>query len=103
MKFAVHRWQQVIPFLFRCGRTDHHQRNWGSRQLDNALVNFFIQNPDGSSKLAGADYYLFFAATMAIPAVLFIPVAMWYKEKTYIQDEEDQENYVPPTNTAAAA
>ena len=66
-------------------------------------VNFFIQNPDGSSKLAGADYYLFFAAAMAITAVLFIPVAMWYKEKTYIQDEEDQENYVPPTNTAAAA
>ena len=56
-----------------------------------AVVNAFIQNPDGTSKLAGPDYYLFFAAAMAVTAVLFIPVAMWYKEKTYIQDEEDAE------------
>ncbi len=52
-----------------------------------SAVNFFIQNDDGTSKLAGADYYLFFAAAMAITSVLFIPVAIWYKEKTYIQDE----------------
>mgnify|MGYP001467402465 CR=1 FL=1 len=25
---------------------------------------------------------------MLVTAVLFVPVAMWYKEKTYIQDEE---------------
>ena len=52
-----------------------------------AAVNFFIQNPDGSTALDGPSYYLFFAGTMAVTAVLFIPVALWYKEKTYIQDE----------------
>ena len=54
-----------------------------------SVVNLFIQNDDGSSKLAGPDYYLFFAACMFVTAVLFIPVALWYKEKTYIQDERD--------------
>jgi len=54
-----------------------------------SVVNIFIQNDDGTSKLAGADYYLFFAAAMAVTAVLFIPVAQWYKEQTYIQDEGD--------------
>jgi len=54
-------------------------------------VNFFIQNPDGTSKLAGPSYYLFFAATMAVTAILFVPVASWYKERTYIQDESPNE------------
>jgi POT family proton-dependent oligopeptide transporter len=52
-----------------------------------SAVNFFIQNDDGSSKLAGADYYLFFSACMLATALLFIPVAMRYQGKTYIQDE----------------
>ncbi|MFB3788493.1 MAG: POT family MFS transporter [bacterium] len=50
-------------------------------------VNYFIENPDGTSKLAGADYYLFFAGLMLATAVVFIFVAMRYQEKTYIQDE----------------
>ncbi|MEM7135015.1 MAG: POT family MFS transporter [Myxococcota bacterium] len=54
-------------------------------------VNHFIQNDDGSSKLEGPDYYLFFAGAMAITAVLFVPVAIWYKERTYIQDESQGE------------
>lgn len=52
-----------------------------------SVVNFFIANDDGTSKLAGADYYNFFAICMLTTAVLFIPVAMSYKEKTYMQDE----------------
>jgi len=44
-------------------------------------INFFIQNPDGTSKLAGADYYLFFAGLMALTAVAFIFVAWCYKER----------------------
>ena len=52
-----------------------------------AGVNFFIQNDDGSSKLAGANYYLFFAACMLVTSVLFIPVAKAYKSKTHIQEE----------------
>jgi POT family proton-dependent oligopeptide transporter len=54
-----------------------------------AGVNFFIQNDDGSSKLAGPDYYLFFAACMLVTAVLFIPVAKRYKVKHYLQDEQE--------------
>ncbi len=59
--------------------------------LFTAAVNVFIQNPDGSSKLDGPTYYLFFAAAMAVTAVLFVPVAVWYKERTYIQDEPANE------------
>ena len=52
-----------------------------------SAVNFFIQNDDGSSKLTGPDYYLFFSGCMLLTAIFFIPVALRYKEKTYIQDE----------------
>ncbi|MGB5286209.1 MAG: hypothetical protein WBN29_16980, partial [Polyangiales bacterium] len=59
--------------------------------LFTTAVNFFIQNPDGTSKLAGPAYYLFFAAAMTVTAILFVPVAVWYKERTYIQDETQSE------------
>ena len=35
-------------------------------------VNYLIENPDGSSKLDGSSYYLFFAGLMFITAVIFI-------------------------------
>ncbi|NRA64833.1 MAG: POT family MFS transporter [Pseudobacteriovorax sp.] len=44
-----------------------------------SVVNFFIMNEDGSSKLAGADYYYFFAYVMGITAVLFLAVVKFYK------------------------
>jgi hypothetical protein len=50
-------------------------------------VNSFIQNEDGTSKLSGPNYYLFFCAVMLVTAVLFVFVAMNYKGTTYIQDE----------------
>ena len=53
-----------------------------------AIVNKVIQNPDGTSKLEGAKYYWFFTIVMLVTSVLFIFVAMAYREKTYIQDEE---------------
>ena len=56
--------------------------------LFTAAVNFLILNEDGTSKLSGATYYLFFAGCMLGTAILFIPVAMAYKGKTYIQDDE---------------
>jgi len=52
-----------------------------------AGVNAVIKNADGSSKLAGSHYFLFFAGMMLLAAVVFIPFAASYKEKTYIQDE----------------
>lgn len=55
--------------------------------LFTALVNLFIQNDDGTSKLAGADYYWFFTKCIAVTAFLFLFVAYFYKEKTYIHEE----------------
>jgi POT family proton-dependent oligopeptide transporter len=52
-----------------------------------AFVNFFIQNPDGSSKLEGASYFLFFAGTMGVTAVVFLVVLFFYKEEHYLQDD----------------
>ena len=56
-----------------------------------ALVNAYIQNPDGSSKLAGSSYYWFFTMAMLVTAVVFIPVARRYPVKNYIQDEAPAE------------
>lgn len=50
-----------------------------------SAVNFFIINDDGSSKLAGADYFWFFTILMLITSISFIFVAKAYKEKIYLQ------------------
>jgi POT family proton-dependent oligopeptide transporter len=55
--------------------------------LFTAAVNYFIQNPDGTTSLEGASYYLLFAGLMGVTAILFIPVAMRYREQTHIQRE----------------
>lgn len=57
-----------------------------------AVVNHTIKNADGTSKLPGASYYWFFMIAMAVTAVLFIPIARWYKQKEYIQDEAAAES-----------
>ena len=51
-------------------------------------VNFFIQNPDGSSKLAGADYFLFFTVLMLVTALLFSFVVRHYRGRSYIHEEQ---------------
>jgi len=48
--------------------------------LFTSAVNFFIQNEDGTSKLAGADYFWFFTGLMLITAVLFLFVSNRYRE-----------------------
>ncbi|HEU5073531.1 MAG TPA: POT family MFS transporter [Polyangiaceae bacterium] len=63
--------------------------------LFTAIVNVIIENPASGTSLAGASYYLFFAATMLVTAVLFVPVAMWYKERTYIQSAEGEPEPTP--------
>jgi POT family proton-dependent oligopeptide transporter len=52
-----------------------------------AGVNVFIQNEDKTSKLAGASYYWFFTALMLVTALIFLIVAKFYREKTYIQED----------------
>lgn len=54
--------------------------------LITAGVNAVIENPDGTSKLPGADYYWFFTGMMAVAAVVFVFVAMFYRGRTYTQD-----------------
>ena len=54
-----------------------------------SAVNLFIQNKDGSSKLGGANYYLFFAGLMFFTAVAFIFVARQYREQTFVQQEQE--------------
>jgi POT family proton-dependent oligopeptide transporter len=53
-----------------------------------AAVNFFIQNPDGSSKLEGASYFMFFAAMMLVTAIAFIFVAARHKVQSHIQESD---------------
>ena len=52
-----------------------------------ALVNFVIQNDDGTNMLQGSAYYWFFAAIMLVVAVGFIFVEKYYQGITYLQDE----------------
>jgi len=55
--------------------------------LFTAAVNQLIQNPDGSSKLEGAAYHLFFAGFMATAAILFAVYMRFYNEEYIVQDE----------------
>ena len=41
----------------------------------------------GETKLEGAAYFWFWTWTMLITAILFVLVAIWYKPKTYLQEE----------------
>jgi POT family proton-dependent oligopeptide transporter len=50
--------------------------------LFTSAVNFFIQNPDGTSKLAGADYFWFFSVLMLVTAVAFAATSRHYRETT---------------------
>lgn len=54
-----------------------------------ALVNFWIQNPDGSAKLSGAPYFFFFFKVMLATAILFVIVSPFYRGRTYTQDEPE--------------
>jgi POT family proton-dependent oligopeptide transporter len=49
--------------------------------LFTSAVNFFIQNDDGTSKLAGAHYFWFFTGLMLINSVLFLFVSKRYHEE----------------------
>ena len=58
--------------------------------LVTAGVNLIIMNEDGkTSKLPGASYYWFFVGLMVLTGLVFIPVAMRYPVKNYLQDEDE--------------
>jgi POT family proton-dependent oligopeptide transporter len=57
-----------------------------------SLVNKFIQNPDGTVKLEGPNYYWFFTKLLLGTGIVFCFVVQFYKGKTYIQDEAPAES-----------
>jgi POT family proton-dependent oligopeptide transporter len=54
--------------------------------LFTSAVNFFIQNPDGTSKLAGADYFWFFSLLMLATAIMFAAASRRYPETARMAD-----------------
>ncbi|MBN2505309.1 MAG: POT family MFS transporter [Verrucomicrobia bacterium] len=58
-----------------------------SVSLGNAFtsaINFFIQNPDGTSKLSGVAYFNLFSGLMFVTAVIFVFIALRYRERNYV-------------------
>lgn len=56
--------------------------------LFTSAVNFLVENPDGSSRLAGAAYFWFFAGLMLLTALGFLWYSRRYQERTYLQQEQ---------------
>ena len=56
-----------------------------------SAVNWFIANPDGSSKLSGPEYYWFFTGLMGVAACLFVIASQFYRGQTYLQKAEVEE------------
>jgi proton-dependent oligopeptide transporter, POT family len=52
-----------------------------------ARIHGFISNADGSSKLPGASFYLFFVGLCAVTVVAYALVSRFYTVKTHLQDE----------------
>ena len=52
-------------------------------------MNFMIEK--GTLSLPGASYYWFFLKIMLVTAVVFIVVARFYRGRTYIQDETENQ------------
>jgi proton-dependent oligopeptide transporter, POT family len=52
-----------------------------------AGVQWFISNPDGTAKLSGAPYFMFFAILAMVAAVAFSLVAKNYREQAQLQTE----------------
>ena len=64
----------------------------GGKPADSKLKTSDINHSDRlqpGSKLSGASYYLFFAFCMLATAILFIPVAMRYRVKSYIVGRDE--------------
>jgi POT family proton-dependent oligopeptide transporter len=56
--------------------------------LFTSAVNFLIDVPGGESRLAGADYFLFFTLLMLVTAMLFAVVSRYYRGQVYLHAEQ---------------
>jgi POT family proton-dependent oligopeptide transporter len=61
-----------------------------------AVVDWVIQNPDGTVKLQGTSYFMFFVWVMLGTAVLFAIVTPFYKGRTFLQDQTDVTGQAQP-------
>jgi POT family proton-dependent oligopeptide transporter len=61
-----------------------------------AVVDWVIQNPDGTVKLQGTSYFMFFVWVMLGTAVLFAIVSPFYKGRTFLQDQTDVTGQAQP-------
>ena len=52
-------------------------------------VNAYIEKVGAAADLGGANYWWFFLKVTAVTTVLFFIVALFYKGRTYMQDEEE--------------
>ncbi|MDP2903909.1 MAG: POT family MFS transporter [Methylovulum sp.] len=52
-----------------------------------SAVNFFIENPDGPSRLAGASYFWLFTGLMLVTTLGFVWHSRNFKEQAYLQKE----------------
>lgn len=66
--------------------------------LFTSLVNHFIMRDDGTSRLTGTEYYLFFAGLMLLTSLGFIVYASRYRAHSFVQGEDE-----PAAASAAAA
>jgi len=64
-----------------------------------ALVNASIEHAGLNSELAGAAYYWFFVKCMAVTTVLYVVAALFYRGRTYLQDDDLAED-APASSTA---
>lgn len=55
--------------------------------LFTGVVNFLLERPDGTIRLAGADYYVFFTVLMLATAGLFTVVARRYRGEVHLHAE----------------
>ena len=53
------------------------------------LVNMAILLPDGGSRLPGAQYYWFFTALMLLAALVYVPISMSFRSRSYIASDDE--------------
>ena len=59
------------------------------------FINISIQNDDGSMSWTDSEYYRFFVVLMLATAICFVPYAMCFKERRYVQPGQEVEERCP--------
>jgi len=68
---------------------------YGMRAILVVFMTNYLLNDDGSSKLAGADYFLFFTALMLVTAIAFAFVVRFYSGRPHLHQAGNTGSHVP--------